>query len=89
MWEASVPFQISHVTRNQTLLKINYIKQLLSLIATPTITPIFTWPSREEMEDEQELQAGGIQFTPPVYRQRYAAVLELARKLKPKKVKSR
>ena len=40
-------------------------------------------------EEEEEKRAGGIEFSPPVYRQRYTAVLELARKLKPRKVNTK
>lgn len=37
------------------------------------------------LEDESALGAGGPRFSPPLYKQRYSAVLEVARKLQPNK----
>ena len=41
--------------------------------------------TREEDNDEEE-RSGGPMFDPPVYKQRYTAVLELARREEPKTV---
>ena len=41
--------------------------------------------TREEGDDEEE-RSGGPMFDPPVYKQRYTAVLELARRQEPKTV---
>ena len=41
--------------------------------------------AREEGNDEEE-RSGGPMFDPPVYKQRYTAVLELSRRQEPKTV---
>ena len=38
------------------------------------------------LEDEDSLGGKGPLFNPPLYKQRYSAVLHIARKLKPRKV---
>ena len=42
--------------------------------------------SRKSLEDEGKLGKGGPEFSPRLYKQRYLSVLELARKLQPRKV---
>ena len=44
-----------------------------------------TLPSQSSHHESEEILQGPI-FSPPVYRQRYEAVLKLSRKLHPKKV---
>ena len=44
-----------------------------------------TLPSQSSHHESEEILQGPI-FRPPVYRQRYEAVLKLSRKLHPKKV---